>query len=272
MPRWQVTFIFDIPGHSFTESYFTNDQSTNPDVPYVRALRVAKVRMGVAGGECLMAAIRISNADDPGRVGKTYHEPIIGDKNYQCSASNVAFNCQLFTADSQFSKIIQVRGCPDVWEHAGGAIDKEDPTLKSRFQAFFNALVQEGFGWRSIVSQQTFDVTTYATDPFGRVKITVKQSTAPVGATGLKKAVRITGVNGGHSRINGMQVVAITDDKEFTTVKPLAVGAFNFPGKLLVPSYTVRVAASGLLQRLGKRQAGAPLLRSRGRGPAKART
>jgi hypothetical protein len=272
MPRWQVTYIFDIPGHGFTESYYTNDQSNNPDVPYVRALRVGRVRMGVAGGECLLAAIRISNADDPGRVGKTYHQPIFGDKTFQCSASNVAFNCQLFTADSQFAKIVQVRGCPDVWENAGGAIDKENELVKSRFQAWFNALVQEGFGWRGIVSQQQFDVTGYTRDAQDRVKLAVKQPTAPVGAIGLQKSVRLSKINGGKSVLNGTQVVAITGDNEFTIVKPIAAGPFTFPGKLLVPSYTVRVIASGLLQRLGQRQAGAPLLRSRGRGPVKQRT
>ena len=270
MPKYAITFIFSLQRHGFTETWWKNTDSQTLDNLFDDAKVVAEQRMKLAGKQTELQAIRISNGDDPGRVGKTYYNPLLGNQNLDSAASNVALNCQFATVDNAYQKLVQIRGFPDDWETGGGAPFNGDGALQAAFDSYRNAILLKQFGWRSINARQRFRITGYTTTAQGIVKLAVEEPTAPVGGIGTQKPVRISGLNV-KSVLNGEQVVIVTGANEFTVLKPIAVGPFVSQGSLVVPSYTVRVAANGTIQRIGKRQAGAPLLQSRGRGRVRQR-
>lgn len=277
MPRYKGTFIFDMPKHGFTESWYVNNSSSNLDTVRDRFAIVASKRALLMGDGCTMQAVRISNDDEPGRVGKTYALIKTGNSENGAMASNVAINCIFGTEDNNFQKLVQVRGGWDNWEGNGGALIAEGE-LQSRFNAWKAALIAEQFGFKSIASRATFQVTGYTVSPQGRVIITVVHANAPgttaltaIGPVGTTKAMRFSKVNG-KSRLNGVQVAVVTSATTLELVKPLGLTEFVTPGRVEVPSFTVRQVANGDLQRLGNRQAGAPLLASVGRRSALPRT
>ncbi len=277
MPRFKITYIFDMPKHGFTESWYVDSETSNLDVVRDRAAIVAEKRALLMGDGCTMQAVRISNDDLPGRVGKTYAMIKTGSSTQGAMASNVAVNCIFGTADNNFQKLVQLRGCWDNWEGNGGAL-LVDTELNSRFQGWRSALIGNGFGFKSIVSRVPFAITGYTTTPSGLVSLVAIHALAPatnlltaVGPVGTTKAMRFSRVNG-KSRLNGVQVAVVTGPTELQLAKPLALTAFVTPGRVEVPSFTVRTVQNGDLQRLGKRQAGAPLLASVGRRSAIPRT
>ena len=271
MARYQITFIFDMPAHGFTESWWLESDLTNLDQIRDLAVPVAKARMGLAGDDCTMQAIRISNGIEDGRVGKTYYLAREGEQGKGCMASNVAMNAQFGTQQNDFQKLVQLRGGWDEWEAEGGSLLKSDSNLMSRFNTYLSSLIQSGFGWRSIVSRQTFPITGYEVSADSIVTLQLDGNTSGIGSPGTRKAARISKLNG-KSVLNGQQVIRVASSTTVVLEKPTAAGAFTAPGELVVPSYTIRQVRNGELQRLGQRQAGAPLLRSAGRRSARPRT
>jgi hypothetical protein len=277
MPRYKVTYIFDMPKHGFTESWWVDHSDTNLDAVRDTARFVAEKRALLMGDGCTMQACRIANADAAGRVGKTYSMIFTGDADNGSMPSNVAINCIFGTTDNQFQKIVQVRGGWDQWEGVGGNLIVNNDLL-TRFGAWKAMLISKQFGFRSIVSRARFGVTGYTVTANGNVTVNVVHAEAPgtnlltaVGPVGTIKTARFSKVNG-KSRLNGTQVIVVTSPTTVELVKPLALTAYVSPGAMEVPSYTVRPVANGDIQRLGSRQAGAPLLASRGRAPARPRT
>jgi hypothetical protein len=270
VPNYQVTYIFDLPGHGFTESWWVTDSRTNLDELRDTAMTVARARMGLASEQCTLQAIRISNGAEDGKIGKTYYEPLGGVAGKGGMASNVAINCQFGTQNNDYQKLVQIRGAWDEWEVTGGALDKGNPQLRSAFGTYVAAIQQARYGWRSIVSRQTFDITNYEVVDGSYVVLQLAQVTTPLGAVGNRRVARISKLNT-KSVLNGEQVIRVSGLNTVTLEKPTAAGPFVAPGQLIVPSYGYRVSANGSLQRLGKRQAGAPLLRSPGRRSARAR-
>lgn len=271
MPRYQITYIFDMPGHGFTESWWVDRDETNLDQIRDIARTVAEARMRLAGDDCTLQAIRISNGSEAGRVGKTYYNPIEGQSGKGSMASNVAMNAQFGTINNDYQKLVQLRGGWDEWEGEGGALLKSDEQLIARFTSYVSALRGAGFGWRSIVSRLEFPITNYVVSAEQVVTLTLDGSTSGIGATNTRRVARVSKLNG-KSVLNGAQVIRVSGPNTVDLVKPTAAGDFKSPGVLVVPSYTVRQIANGELQRLGTRQAGAPLLRSRGRASARPRT
>lgn len=271
MPDYQVTFIFDLPGHGFSESYWKNFSSDSLDIAFDNALQLGLRRLYMCGEQTVLQAIRISDGELGGRTGRTFYVGQTGYTGKGSMASNVALNVLLSTANAQHSKMVQFRGCWDEVEVTGGAFDKSNVTFQNGFDSWRQWLLANGYGWRGIVSQQLFNVTTYVTDPSSVVMLTMSTPTGGLGSEGTRRKARFSKINV-KSVINGPQIIRVGAGNTVFLAKPLAVGPFVSPGIMSVPSYITRAAASATIQRIGTRQAGAPLLRSRGRAPARPRT
>lgn len=270
MPDYQVTFIFDLPGHGFTESYWKNFSSDSLDTAYTNALELGQRRLFMCGEQTVLQGIRISDGETEGRVGKTFY---VGQKGYAdkgSMASALALNVLLSDSDAKHNKMVQFRGCWDEVELTGGAFDRGNTLFQSGFNSWKQYLLLHGYGWRSIFQSPQYTVLGYTSSEESVVLVELGEITAPLGAPGKLKRVRFSGINN-KSRINGKQVIRVKDDFHVELAKPLALGDFVTGGFMYAPSYTIRAASSATIQRLGKRQAGAPLLRSRGRASAKPR-
>lgn len=271
MPDFALTFIFDIPGHGFTETHYKTFASDNLDAARDIAVILGQKRQAMSGEQCTLQAVRIANASEPGRVGKTYPLGFLGVTGKGSAASNVALNVTTSTFNNDHSSITQFRGFWDELEVTGGAIDFGNAAFLAAFNAWQAYYVQQQFGWRGVFANTTRNVTAYTVDPVTQiVEVTFDGGALPFGPQGTRKIARFSKING-KSKLNGTQVVVVSGNNTVQLVKPLALGPFLTTGTITVSSYTLRVATTAIMSRIGKRQAGAPLLRSRGRRPAQPR-
>lgn len=272
MSVYATTFIFDIPGHGFSEEHFIDFQSDNILDQFTIAAELGRRRMLFAGAQCILQGVRISNADVEGRVGTTQYIGIPGVTGKGCAASNVALNCLRATTNNVYTAQTQFRGFWDELEVTGGAVDRTNVDFANAFNSWAQYYVQQGFGWRGQTGPgQKFNVVNYVVSDTGVVRLTLGESIAGLGSAGTRKYVRFSQINGGKSQLNGEQVVRIVDGFTVEMTSQMAVLPFILAGVMRVPTFTLRRAANVAIQRIGKRQAGAPLLRSRGRSPKRIR-
>jgi hypothetical protein len=241
------------------------------------AVKVAKQRVKLCSQNCNIKAIRIANGDEPERVGRTYSdEVLVGTQPEAGMASNVAVNCQFGTEDNRKQKLVQLRGCPDSWESNGGQLLVDLQPLKTAFASWRAMLIDQKFGWRGITSRVPFVVSNYTVTGAGTVTVTVAPPNEQVslltaiGPVGTRKTVLFKRVNG-RSILNGSQVAIVLSATTLQLVYPLALIPFQSAGIVEVPTMGIHLVANGTVQRLGKRQAGAPLLQSVGRRSARPR-
>jgi len=271
VPIFAITYIFDIPGHGFSETHYKSFTSDNLDSARDVAVELGQRRMAMAGEQCVLQAIRISNAEDPGRVGKTYYQGIVGVTGKGCMASNVALNIITGNFNNTANSLTQFRGCWDEVELNGGAFDRGNTAFITAFNSWAQYFIQQGFGWRSISATTSRVVTNYIINPTTMiVTVTHDGAALPFGGVGVRKTARFSKVNG-KSKLNGTQVIVVVGDNTVSLVKPLALAPFQTPGTINVNAYTFIAAQNATIQRIGKRQAGAPLLRAPGRQPARPR-
>jgi len=272
VPELRVTFIFNMGQYSWTESWWKNFSSPNFDSARDICIPLAQKRAVMLGENASIVAIRISNAEDVGRQGKTYYVEINGLTAQGCTAPAVALNISVGDQNNENQKLVQFRGFWDSYELGGGLVNRGDADFLGAFNSWKAYLFAQSFGWRGIVSQQQFTITTYTVSSAGKVVLTTGEPMIPgLGAPGVKRKGRISGLNG-KSVLNGQQIIRVLDANTAELTKPTAATAFISQGTLTVPAYTLRVATNALIQRVGKRQAGRPLLVSRGRRPARPRT
>lgn len=270
MPLFDCTFIWDMPGHGFTATLRKEFASQNLDAAQDIAFELARRWQGMAGEQTVFQAVRISDAEAEGRHGRTYYRAIPGVTGRGSAASNVALNIVLGTANNQENKIIQFRGFWDDVELTGGAFDRNNAAFNTAFASWSQYIQQQQFGWRGVIANTIRNVTDYTEDANSVVTLTHDGAPFPFGALDTRKRSRLTGINV-KSVLNGEQIIRVSGPNQVTLVKPIAAGPFISPGKITVSAFTHRIAVHVSAQRIGKRQAGAPLLRSRGRSPVRPR-
>jgi hypothetical protein len=274
MGLFQYTFIFDMPGHGFTETHWRDGPAGESIADaFTVAQELGRRRQVCSGAQTVLQGVRISNADIDGRIGTTQLFSQPGNPSHGSAASNVAMNLLAADTGNEHTKITQWRGFWDDEEETGGAPVRSQAFL-SAFNSWAQYYVAMSFGWRGVSANQVFPIVGYTVSATGVVTLDIDGSLEGVLPLNKPRQVRISGVNGGKSQLNGEQVVILTGAGETSAVKlkfPMALTAFTNVGFLNVQSKTFRDAAAVSIQRIGTRQAGAPLLRSRGRSGKRTR-
>jgi hypothetical protein len=275
MAQLQYTFIFDMPGHGFTETHWRESSGGETLLQsFTIGQELGRRRQEMSGEETILQAVRIANGELEGRVGTSQYNSIPGKSGKGSAASNVAMNILIATTNNAQTKQTQFRGFWDDEEITGGA-----PLKSAAFMTAFNSwasyFVAQAFGWRGQSADTTFTVVGYTTAASGITSIQIEGDVSGSLPLNRPKSVRFSGINSGRSQLNGEQVVIFKGFAAGVSVVdtkfPIATTPFNQEGVLHVYSYTLRDADACSIQRVGKRQAGAPLLRSRGRGPKRLR-
>ncbi len=273
---FQYTYIFDMPGHGFTETHWrVGPESETLLQAFAVAQELGRRRQVMSGKQTILQGVRISNSSLEGRRGTTQQEGVLGNQSQDTAASNVALNVEIATADNKEAKQTQMRGIWDIIEVTGGALDKV-PAFVNAFNSWAQYFAANNFGWYGQNAQVAkLPIIGYADSPQGVVTLQVQGDLTGKLAINEPRQVRITGVNGGKSQLNGEQVVIFTGVQagvsQVLLKFPMALTAFSQIGFLIVNNFTFRPGVNVAMKRIGNRQAGAPLLRSRGRSPKRIR-
>lgn len=281
MPLLRTTWIFQIQRHSFSESWYRDASSADPRIELEAARQYAVQRAQLLGQGSYIYGIRISNIDD--RRQKAFLEYV----NYQgnaeesapgvplhpAAASNVALNVEFNNLDNTQEKLLQLRGIWDEVETGGGAF-VPNPVYTPLLQAFIAKVVTLQYGWRYSSTVPKVDITTYVQGASGQLTFTLGADLFTVDQVNKKSRVpvRIAGC-GASPNLNGALTVQVIDASHCISIKPIAVrpAVATFNGTMQRNTLAFTKATLGRVQRLGKRQAGAPLLQSAGRGPVRKR-
>jgi hypothetical protein len=263
MPELKCVLIFQGSGYGWTEAYWKEFSSENFDAARDIVVVLAQRRAALCGSNTIIEAIRISNGEDIGRKGKTYYGGWTGDPNFPPASASDAVNVELRTVNNTEGKLVQMRGLRDEFL-IGPAVNRGDPTFVTLFNSYAEYIVSQGFGWRGVFAEQSFRITGYTVSATGQVTFVTPDSEAYQYPLGKKRKVRIRQLNG-KSKLNGAQIVRRKSATLWELAKPTAAVAFVSEGEMILQTYAFRKASNVSVQRVGRRPAGSPLLRSVGR-------
>lgn len=280
MPLLKTTWIMQIQRHSFSESWYRNAGTPNPVTELVAAKQYAVARAAILGYGSYIYAIRISNTED--RRQKAYLEYVnypgnqelvsAGVPLHPSAASNVALNMEFQNADFTQEKLIQLRGIWDEVETQGGSWNFLDPIYVPLIQAYGAKVVQLMYGWRYTSTVQKFGITNWATQGDGRILFAFSGQLFTLDQANSHAHVpcRITNATASPN-LNGPLTLVAMSQTTALSLKPIA--AFPYGDGAFCSRSVLSFAQSinGRVQRIGKRQAGAPLLQSVGRGKVRTR-
>lgn len=260
MPRMRTTFIMSIGRHAFTESWFRDASTDDPRIEFGAALVLAPYRAVLLGGDAQIYAIRISNVQNRRQKAFTQFVTYFGNDTFFSAASNVALNMTFRNANSTQSKRVQLRGIKDDFEVKGGQPQtSNDPTYSQALAAWTAKVVEQQYGWIHTVTVLPKKIAGYSQQANGTVLIQLEPASFPLDQINTNQAVRI---KGGESspNLNGPLVVTVIDASTVVSIRPIAVRPFQLGEVMFLQRSTKDFsrAASGDIERIGNRQAGAP--------------
>lgn len=297
MPAWKLDLIFEARGRGWRETYYSNFAVANFQGIYDYAIKLATARIAMAAAPVQIKAYSVSDPITKGKQGQT--KKFVPRLSAPAWAGNdgatdpsTAINIDFIRAADNSTRRIQLRGCPDgVVNDFGELTGPLFGAWDLKYQAWRNILLGNGgqgvnttYGW---FSRLPLDVpagkVTYAYTP-GAFVPTLTFTAPPVGGIaqdffaeidlGKNRYLRIRGVNGGRSPLNGEQILFVTGRNTAEPAKPLALGPMTTSGLAqryaTLPTYaaTDNIGVGGA----GRRAPGAPLGYTPGRRKARPRS
>jgi hypothetical protein len=275
----KVTFVFDGRQCGWSESHWLNSIDASHEITMDAAKKLAAKRAALLGVECFIKAIRVSTEGTGPDAMLRYvrYRPkfiesangdLVGEKAAQ---KDVALQIRMENAAHTQHKLVFLRGIWDAVESDQGEyIDNDE--WRPVIDAYRKLLLSGPWGW--------FGSTGRTKVKLSNVQRGINTDSAvfsfaanlfPDGLAGKRVKIRISGVNGGQSNLNGVHVVSVTDRMTCSTEFPLAVSNRVENGWGSYNTYDFIQYASFDDQKIVTRETGAPLLESPGRRPRKAR-
>lgn len=289
MPQWKLDLIFEARGRGWRETYYADFGTPNFQGVFDYAVKLATARIAMAAAPVQIKAYSVSDPITSGRQGQTKKfNPRLNAPawpgNDGATDPSTAVNIDFIRAANNATRRIQLRGCPDgIVNDFGELTGPLYGAWEQKFFAWRLILLGQGgqgvnanYGWFSRLPLNVpAGKVTYAYTPGAFVPtLTFPVDFFPEGDLGQNRYVRIRGINGGHSALNGEQVLFITSRNTAETTKPLALGPMITSGlaQRYATTPTFGIADNLGVNGAGRRAPGAPLGYTPGRRKARPRT
>ncbi|MBN9118701.1 MAG: hypothetical protein J0I06_06015 [Planctomycetes bacterium] len=280
---FKVTYVFEGQGRGWTESYWLSASYDEHEKAEGPTDRLAKLRANLLGLEARIKAFRISKESegpDSYLVYRDYFSEKInipgvdngGNITTSAAMPDVAVLLRCMDSLKRRHKFVFLRGIPDRVETKNGQYTK-DVVYDGLMKAFVKGLAAEQWGWwgvKQATKKSKIKIVSVTKSETSLVTFTFAENIFPAPLVGKVTRVRITGVNK-KSAYNGTHLVRVNDATQCQTVNPLGVGPYYFGGVGAWTENEFVAIGSALDQKIVSRKAGAPLLESRGRQPARPR-
>lgn len=282
MAYFKITYIFEGPGKGWTESYILNGSGADHTKQVPAVVTLAKARANLLAKPTYIKGYRISldgtgpdallsyDRFDPKTVPLPTGQVLALDKAADPDQA-LLIRCSNGTMSKH--RFIYLRGIPDGIEVNYGQYEHGD-IWGNLMKTFIRQLTSGPWGWMGVDDANSIKkvpVINVEQGVNGNATFTFKKAIFPVGID-VNKAVkiRVSGVNK-KSPANGVHVVYPLGTDAATTVNALAAGKYYFGGRGSYTPLTFIAIENAEDQKIVTREAGAPLLQSRGRAPARAR-
>lgn len=277
-----IMFFGSAEGKGWAEKHVIQGNDPPGDLlPFLITLKnvAVNLRRPLLGEDCYLKGLRVSYATATGNVRSSADrfQPLLGPGNqFPSSAPADAVQMRMGeSTNSQFSNTF-LRG---FWRDVQRDEQLDFTTgtgnaFKALLDAYVAGLVSLGFGWEGQNAGNTRKgiITGYDTVAGGFIKFTTDITSGPVfGAPGSQYSMRIAGLNGSGSALNGTHVVQVIDATHVQTILPTAALPFASNGLFTITSKSFLAYTGMQYAQLAKRSMGRPTLVSRTRRPPRAR-
>jgi hypothetical protein len=290
MAQWGLNLIFEARGRGWKEVYVADFATSTFEGMLPFAQKLAAARIALAAAPVEIKAYEVVDPLTEGRQGRTfYFKPRyaapawVGNDGATDPATSVNVEF-IAAAGGGRRRQIQLRGCPDgLINNYGELTGPLYGAWEAQFLAYRLVVLglaggagNANYGWfRRVPTAVPAGIVSY-TFAVGAFTPTLNLPADffPLDQKDTNQYVRIRGVNGGKSALNGEQVVRVVERNQATLTRPLALGPQTTTG--FMQRYTklpVFVQADNVgIVRAGKRSPGRPLLYTPGRRPNRARS
>lgn len=290
MAAWKLDLVFEANGRGWQETYYADFGVPDFDGVSGYAEKLASLRVLMSAAPVQIKAWRVSDPLTTGRQGiSRYFNPRKAAPEWAPTTGaadpSTAVNVGFLKVATNQNRRISVRGVPDDIVTDFGEL--RGPQYAAWKDGPFAAWVQcllgnagnfgnRRYGWfsRLPLNVPAGEVTyTFAVGAWYPT-LNLPADFFALEDKGQKRYVRISGVNGGQSRLNGEQVVYVVERNQARLVKPLALGPMVTPGLMqryaTLPTF---IEADRInVEKAGRRAPGRPLLVTPGRARATARS
>lgn len=287
MPAWKLDLNFAALKQGWQETYYADFGLPSFDGMLAVATKLADLRIALCANPVVITSYSISDPLTDGQQGETVDfRPVKAAASVAEGAGDPAtsVNVVFRNATEKRKRRIFMRGVPDsVVTDFGQLASVAWGLWHNKFLALRDYLLgivngQAGgivYGWlaRKRVAVDPSPVSyAYAVGETNPV-FTTNADFFTTDDVGKKRYVRVSGLNGGQSPLNGQLIVRVITRSTFTLLKPIAAFPQSSPG--IVRRYATLpefVAATNVgVERSGTRRPGAPFLQRRGHARAKPR-
>lgn len=283
MALFKVTYIFEGPAKGWTESYVLNGVGTDHTKQVPAVVTLAKARVKLLAEPCFIKGYRISlegtgpdallsyDKYAPQKVALPTGDVVGLDKAADPDQA-VLIRCSNATQSKH--RFIYLRGVPDFQEQNYGEYQKDGKVWRKLMDSFFGILTGGPWGWMGVDdvnSVKKVPVLNVEQNANGTASFTFQANLFPITlpANAIVK-IRVSGINKG-SPSNGVHIVYAKQRDLAVTVNALATGKYLFGGRASYTPLTFIPIEHAEDQKVVTREAGAPLLQSRGRAKARPR-
>lgn len=279
MPIQKVTFVFDGRQCGWTESHWYQSADGLHAETMAKAADLGLARAQLLGDECKIKAIRVSTEGVGPDAMLNYVDMKPGTKtgsngdhiNQEDTAQrDVALQIRMEDASHSRHKLIFLRGIWDKVETDQGTYAPDDKWTKF-LDAWGGQLVRRQWGWYGSSGRTKVKLLSAVMGATDRTTFTFDDFLFPEAVVGKRVKIRISGVNEGHSIINGVHVVDVLSRIACITHGKQAVGNIVEGGFGSYNTYDFWSYRTYDAQKIVTRETGAPLLESPGRQPKRAR-
>lgn len=280
MPVWKLDLVFQAGGRGWQETYYRTWAGPGFASAVTVATTLAQKRIALSGSPVNIKAYRITDPLQEGVQGQAvyFNPPIItpiGAGEAGASDPSTAIVTSWRVDDGELGRRIWLRG---VWDDAvnnfGTLQGGPYASWFNKFQTYVTYALQQGFGWMrrpraGVRLQVSYDYDLDPTIP----KFTFIGNFFDDSQINTYQLVRFSGFNGKRSPLNRELIVYVSSRTACVAAEPIAAGPQTNPGRAIRYGTPVFVAATAItVDRVGRRNPGAPLLATPGRRRARARS
>lgn len=264
MPDLLYTAVFNGLNRGWTESYVGFQAATNLVSAQTAIQPFWQARAALLGANVRIQATKVSSITDIGDSYLVYLD-YLGNPNEAVNDLESSVNVRLTSANGRYRKLTFLRGAWDVVFNDGN-FNANQAAWLALFNTFAENLIGNSLGWLGVVDNPTTAfVSNYTQLDNGLISFTVTPSVFLPQDINKKKSVRFSGM-GIKSVLNRKLVVIPQTPTTCITAAPIGAAPYQGTGFITIPTYVRRTADQVVLQRIGRRPAGAPLLQPVGRG------
>lgn len=280
MPLWKTDLVFQANGRGWQETYYK--VWPGPGFASVTSIvqALAQKRIALSGSPVFIKAYRITDPLLDGVQGQAVYftPPIVtptgaGADGSTDPGTSIVTSWRVDAGES--GRRIWLRG---VWDSAinnfGTLQGGPYADWFAKFQVYRNFVLQNGFGWltRARIGNPTQVKYDYDLDPIIPT-FTFATNFFTLTDVGKYQTVRFSKFNSSRSPLNRELVVYVTSQTQCIAAEPITAGPMINPGRCIKYATPTFVAADAIVvDRVGRRNPGAPLLLTPGRRRNRARS